>query len=254
MPIRGLLIDLEGVLYQNGRVIEGAIETIRNLQATGTAFRFLTNTTTISRNRVVSAMTDMGFDVDAAAVFTPAIAAGQFLEARNIRRVHLAAPMELAEDFKSFEQVEENPEAIILGDLHTAFTWQRLDGIFRMLQGGAMLIALHKNRYCRRGEALSLDIGPFVAALEYATRRSALVMGKPDTAFFSSAVENLTLPAGDVMMIGDDMDADIGGALRAGLRAVQVRTGKYNPDDQERDGPQPEARIGSIRDISSLLA
>jgi len=55
-------------------------------------------------------------------------------------------------------------------------------------------------------------------------------------------------------MIGDDMDADIGGALRAGLRAVQVRTGKYNPDDQERDGPQPEARIGSIRDISSLLA
>ncbi|MBT4464543.1 MAG: TIGR01458 family HAD-type hydrolase, partial [Rhodospirillaceae bacterium] len=169
MPIRGLLIDLEGVLYQNGRAIEGAVETIRNLQATGTAFRFLTNTTTISRNRVVSAMTDMGFDVDAAAVFTPAIAAGQFLEARNIRRVHLAAPMELAEDFKSFEQVEENPEAIILGDLHTAFTWQRLDGIFRMLQGGAMLIALHKNRYCRRGEALSLDIGPFVAALEYAT-------------------------------------------------------------------------------------
>ncbi|MBT4086854.1 MAG: HAD hydrolase-like protein [Alphaproteobacteria bacterium] len=67
-------------------------------------------------------------------------------------------------------------------------------------------------------------------------------------------MENLTLPAGDVMMIGDDMDADIGGALRAGLRAVQVRTGKYNPDDQERDGPQPEARIGSIRDISSLLA
>ena len=56
------------------------------------------------------------------------------------------------------------------------------------------------------------------------------------------------------MMIGDDMDADIGGALRAGLRAVQVRTGKYNPDDPERDGPQPEARIDSIRDISSLLA
>ena len=253
MSVRGLLIDLEGVLYLNGAAIDGAADALRRVRSRGLSLRFLTNTTTTNRARVVASMEAMGFDVAAAEVLTPAIAAGGFLAARGVTRIHLAAAADLAEDFDSFQQVQENPEAVVLGDLHTGFTWQRLDGLFAMLRDGAELVALHKNRYCRRGGSLSLDLGPFVAALEYAARRSAHVMGKPNAAFFASALADLGLPAAAVMMVGDDMDADIGGALESGLRAVQVRTGKYVTEDERRPGPQPETRIGSIADLPLLL-
>jgi len=108
--------------------------------------------------------------------------------------------------------------------------------------------------HCRRGEHLALDLGPFVAALEYAADTQALVVGKPSGPFFLSAVEQMKLKPGDVIMIGDDIKADIGGALAAGLRAVQVETGKYGPRDREHPDIHPSGRIASIAELPGWLA
>ena len=253
MTVRGLLLDLEGVLYQEGEVIPGALEAIGAMAESGLTLRFLTNTTVRPRSGIVDRMRAMGFDAEPAQIFTPALAAGHLLSQAGIHRLHLAAPLALAEDFAGFELVGENADAVVIGDLHTDFTWERLDGLFRMVLGGAQLVALHRNRFCRRGGRLSLDLGPFVAALEYATGIDAVVAGKPSQRFFSSAVENMALEPGEVVMVGDDIEADIGGALAAGLRAVQVKTGKYSPRDDRHPRGRPSARLPSIADLPRWL-
>ncbi|HYA80225.1 MAG TPA: HAD hydrolase-like protein, partial [Methylocystis sp.] len=78
----------------------------------------------------------------------------------------------------------------------------------------------------------SLDAGPFIAALEYASNREAQVLGKPARMFFDLAVEGLQRPAENAAMIGDDAEADVGGAMAAGLMGVLVRTGKYRPGQE----------------------
>jgi len=254
MTARGLLLDLEGVLYQEKAAIPGALETIRCLTERGLALRFLTNTTTQPRREIVARMQAMGFEVEPVQVFTPALAAGHLLARDGIRRLHLAAPPSLAEDFGAFDLVDDRPEAVVMGDLHTGFTWQRLDGLFRMLLDGARLVALHRNRFCRRGEHLALDLGPFVAALEYAAGTEALTVGKPSEPFFMSAVEDMGLDRGEVVMVGDDIEADIGGALAAGLRAVQVQTGKYSPRDDDHPTVNASGRVPSIADLPRWLA
>ncbi len=254
MMVRGLLLDLEGVLYQEGEVIPGALEAIRSVAERGLTLRFLTNTTIRPRGEIVARMQAMGFDVEPAQVFTPALAAGHVLAREGVRRLHLAAPPALAEDFAAFELVDEEPEAVVMGDLHTGFTWERLDGLFRMLLDGARLVALHRNRFCRRGAHLALDLGPFVAALEYAASTEALVVGKPSEPFFSSAVEDMGLDRSDVVMVGDDIEADIGGALAAGLKAVQVQTGKYSPRDDDHPRVHASGRVPSIADLPRWLA
>ena len=64
---------------------------------------------------------------------------------------------------------------------------------------------------------------PFAAALEFASERKAVICGKPDPAFFKSGLSALDIPAEHVVMVGDDIVSDVGGAQAAGIRGVQVR-------------------------------
>lgn len=204
----GVLLDLEGVLYQDGRPIDGAIDAVAALRDRGLAIRFLTNTTTRPRGDIHATMLAMGFKAARGDIFSPAMAAGSFLKDAGVTRIHLAA----------------------------------------------RLVALHKNRYCQRGDGRALDLGPFVAALEYAADIEADVMGKPSPAFFAMALASLGLAAGDVVMVGDDIEADIGGAQGAGLRAVQVETGKYSAQDLRHARIAPDGRIPSITGLPAFMA
>jgi len=65
------------------------------------------------------------------------------------------------------------------------------------------LIAIHKGRYYSRGDGLAMGPGPFVSALEYATGKTACVLGKPEKSFFHSALEGLNCEPHEVVMIGD---------------------------------------------------
>ncbi len=254
MALRGVLLDLEGVLYQDGRPIDGAIGAVAALRESGIAIRFLTNTTTRPRRDIRASMHAMGFDAALDDIFSPAMAARRFLESAGVTRIHLAARQGLAEDFEGFTLVEDNPEVVVIGDLHSDFSWRRVNRLYGMLRGGARLVALHKNRYCRREDGLALDLGPFVVALEYAAAVEAEIMGKPSPAFFVMALASLGLAAGDVVMVGDDIEADIGGAQDAGLRAVQVETGKYSALDLSHPRIAPHGRIPSVAGLPAFMA
>ena len=251
--MRGLLLDLEGVLYEGDTPIPQVAEALDISAKSGIEIRYLTNTTTSPRRAIVDRLISMGFDLSAEHVFTPGIAACKLLRKRNLKRVHLAAAPELAEDFSDFERVDDRPEAIILGDLYRAFDWDRLNALFQMMQQGALLVALHKNRYCRRDGEIALDLGPFVAALDYAAGVQAEIVGKPSKLFFNLALADLGLDAASVAMVGDDVEADIGGAGQAGLTTIQVRTGKFTPKDEDHPSIRPDHLIDSAADLPSLL-
>ena len=253
MALRGLLLDLEGVLYQEDAAIPGAVEAVLDLQDRGLELRGLTNTTTRPRREIAARLKGLGIPLGTEALFTPPVAAARALEAEGLRRLHLAAAPPLAEDFAGFELVDERPEAVVLGDLYRDFTWERLNGLFGFLRDGAKLIALHKNRVSRRGAEIALDLGPFVAALEYASGQEALVVGKPARAFFELALADLGLAAGAVAMVGDDIEADIGGAQAAGLLAVQVETGKFTAADRDHPRVRPDLRVPSIAALPAQL-
>ena len=256
MRAKGLLLDLEGVLYQDGSVLNGAVEALQSLKEADIQIRYLTNTTTRCRRQIVERIQGYGIGVSEDEVFSPAIATRFFLESKSLTSLFLATESDLLEDFRGFELDSKTPEAVIMGDIHTRFNWATLDHIFALVQSGVCLIALHKNRYCRRDGHISLDLGPFVTAIEYASGVEAIVMGKPDAGFFHMALRDLDLPHSDVVMVGDDPYSDIGGARSAGIRAVQVKTGKYKPlvyGEGSGEAPEPDALIGSIADLPALL-
>ena len=102
-------------------------------------------------------------------------------------------------------------------------------------------------------DGLSLDVGPFVAALEYAASTEAFVVGKPAPAFFASALDGTGVAAAEAAMVGDDIESDVGGALHAGMAGILVRTGKFREESVRATGIRPTATIDSIADLPGLL-
>jgi len=255
MRVKAVLLDLEGVLYEGDRPIEGAVAAVDRLRDMGLALRYLTNTTTRSRAGVAQRLERLGLTLGAEMLFTPLAAARRLLIEREARRIRLAAPPSAAEDFAGLELVSSGPvDAVVIGDLYKAFDWDLLNELFVLLRDGARLVALHKNRYCRREGGIGLDVGPFVAALEYAANIDAMVVGKPSAAFFQLALDDLGVAAAEAVMVGDDIAADIGGAQGAGMQAVQVKTGKYTAADLDHPTVRPDFRIKSIVALPEFLA
>jgi HAD superfamily hydrolase (TIGR01458 family) len=252
--IRALLLDLDGVLYVEDRAIAGARETVARLRASGLALRFVTNTTSRSHGHTVGKLRRLGFDVAPEELLTPARLAVSHCLAHGRRRALLVMNDEVKEDFG--ELVEDDVgqvEVVIVGDLADAFGYTVLNRAFRAVMEGAELVALQKNRYWMRADGLSLDVGPFVSALEYATGRDAIVVGKPARAFFELVLHDLGVQASVAAMVGDDVETDVGGALAAGLAGVLVRTGKYRQAQVHASGVTPTTTIDSIADMPALL-
>jgi HAD superfamily hydrolase (TIGR01458 family) len=252
--VRGLLLDLDGVLYVEGRPIPGATGVVDELRSSRLALRFVTNTTSRSRAQTLTKLARLGFAVTPEELITPAVLAVSHCLRHDRCRALLLMNEDVKEDFADLiEDDGTQADAVIVGDLGEAFRYDVLNRAFRAVSAGAELVALQKNRYWLREDGLSLDVGPFVAALEYATRREAIVMGKPSRAFFDLVLTDMGIEPAAAAMVGDDVETDVGGALSAGLAGVLVRTGKFTPEALRESGIEPSATIDSIADLPELL-
>lgn len=250
----GILLDLDGVVYVGDAAVPGAAETVAWLSREGVPSLFVTNTTSRPRTAIVEQLRRMGIPASPSQILSPAVATVAWLQREGIGRPALFVPDATASEFARLDPLptsaEEGADAVVVGDLGSRWDFATLNRAFRLLMGNpdAPLIALGMTRYWRADDGLRLDVGGFVRALEYATGRTAVVLGKPDPAFYGTAVDALHLRPGQAVMVGDDIRTDVEGAQRAGLTGVLVRTGKFSPSDLS-SGVSPDAVLDSIADL-----
>jgi HAD superfamily hydrolase (TIGR01458 family) len=252
-----ILLDIDGVLHVSGEPIAGAGEAVAALRADGHRLRFVTNNTTRSRERLAGELRALGIRVDAAEVTTTALAAAALLEGKRVLALTVAA---VRDDLDArLELVEDGADVVLVGgadetdESGRVFSYENLNGAFAALEDGASLVCLHRNRWWQTSRGPLLDSGAFVAGLEYAAGVEAELVGKPSRAYFESALAELGADSSDAVMVGDDVEADIGGAKAAGLRAVLVRTGKFRESALSAAEPQPDAVLDSIADVPGFL-
>jgi len=249
--IKGVLIDLDGVVHQRGAAIPGSIEAISKLRELNLDFRFVTNTTRLPLRLVAGELEKAGVFAERSHVFTPALAARAYIEDHHLDPYFLTSTA-LKEDFASLKSGRRR--AVVLADAYTEFSYANLNEAFRLIEQGAEFLALATNRSFRDAdEQLSLDVGGFVACLEYASNRKAHVLGKPSPDFFRMAVTHMSLAPANAVMIGDDAEFDVSAAIKAGLRGILVRTGKYKPGAEDGVDPKPDAVAQNLLEAIDLI-
>jgi len=250
--VSGLLIDIDGVLCVDDTLLPGVASSLQWLRAEQIPFRFITNTTRFSRRALREKLNGLGVQATEPEIFSACAVAARWLAEQKLSRLHLLLPQQAMADFSNFDCSSKKPDAVVVGDLGDAFTFERLNTAFRFLKNGARLIALQKNRFWMTRNSLTLDVGAFVAALEYAAETEATLIGKPNSAYFQMAVTDMGLQAENVMMIGDDLFSDISGGKMAGLQTALVRTGKFQQEQLEIAKLQPTYILDSIAELPTL--
>ncbi|MEA3275083.1 MAG: TIGR01458 family HAD-type hydrolase [Pseudomonadota bacterium] len=249
-----ILFDLDGVLYQGDEPVPGAAEALDWVRARAIPHLYLTNTSSRPRSAIAEKLAHMGMEVHEEEILTPPVAARTWLRQRNVKDLVLLVPEATRAEFSGLPELPADREtgagAVIVGDLGKGWDFPTLNRAFRLLmeQPPPYLIALGMTRYWRAPEGLRLDAAPFVVALQHATGVEPLVLGKPAQPFFEAALTAVGAPAQDTLMIGDDIRGDVGGAQRAGIRGLLVRTGKFRPQDLAGD-IKPDAVLESVADL-----
>lgn len=252
---RAVLADVDGTLLDNDRAIRGAAAAVDALRRAGIRVAAITNTTRRPRIATAEALRRSGIDLDDDEVFVPAALARARIVESGATRAMLLVPDGCRPDFAGIREDDEAPDWVVVGDLGLGFGYDRLNQAFRALRSGARLLALHKNRFwdAGAGRGWSLDAGPFVAALEYATGISAEVVGKPSPDFFRLAARAIGVPPAEVLVVGDGIVNDVEGAASAGCATALVRTGSFRADDLVSASIRPGLVLGSIADLPAAL-
>ena len=244
-------------MHVSGQPIPGGAAAVRQLRDAGHRLRFVTNNTILSRAALAAELRQLGLELDDDELQTTARAAVHALRGKRVLALTMAT---LVDDLEGLELVGEGADAVLLGgadespeETGRVFSYVNLARAFSELEAGADLYCLHKNRWWQTARGPMLDTGAFVAGLEYATGVEATVLGKPSPAYFAAALEAIDADPEMAWMVGDDLETDIAGAQRFGLRTALVRTGKFRPDELERSTVTPDVVVSSIAELPDWL-
>ena len=248
--VRALVLDVDGVILRAGRPIPGAAEALRDLDARGIPYRILTNSGDRSRAARAELFAGLGLPIPAARIVTSISVAAAYTAARHAGQALyvIAAPDALTEfagqrllDAAEADAPGARVAAVVIADAGDELSYRNLDRAFRLVRGGARLLAAHRTLWWLTSRGPTLDVGAFVAGLERATGTRATVLGKPAPFGFRAAAHQLAaelaargepgLPRQATAMVGDDVGWDVLAARRAGLRGVLVLSGRHGPDD-----------------------
>jgi HAD superfamily hydrolase (TIGR01458 family) len=256
-PVHGVLLDVDGVLHVGWRVVPGAEAALAALERAGMPSRLLTNTTTVSRASLGRRLRDLGLPVVDEALITAPLATAAYLRRRHPgARCYVIAKGDVADDLRAAgvdlvaDEGDPVADVVVIAGAEEELTYERLNRAFRLLVGGAKLVAMHRNRAWRTDEGLTLDSGPFVRALEEAAGVRATTVGKPSLGFFRQGVRALGLQPAEVVMVGDDAVNDLAPARRLGMRTVLVRTGKPVGEEEMRSA---DLTLDSIAGLPEAL-
>jgi HAD superfamily hydrolase (TIGR01458 family) len=268
---QGLLIDIDGVLAVSWQALRGAPGALSRLRAAGVPFRLVTNTTSRTRAAIADALcaTKLPVKVDEI-VSAPAATAAYLRSTYPGGRCLLLSAGSVVDDLEGVPTVSMAPDgtvagtagkkaspaglsAVVIGGAGPEFTYEAVCALFELVLEGVPLVAMHRNRSWKTSDGIQLDSGAYLTAIEEATGVQATVLGKPDPAFFKAGLDELDLPAGDVAVVGDDINVDVLAAQDVGLTGVLVKTGKFRPERLERSDRKPDVVLDSFADVPSWL-
>lgn len=227
---RAFLLDGDGTLYAGHAPLPGAQAFLIALRESSLPYLLLTNNATRTPEQVANSMAAMGIPIPASHVYTSSEATAAWLNGHYppTARVLLVgeAGIRTALLDAGFPLVEDHREAdVVVTALDRQVTYAKLAAAALAIRRGCSFIATNPDRSIPTERGLEPGAGAILAFLEAATDVSPILIGKPQPAFFHSALARMGAKASETVVVGDRYETDILGGAQAGLFTAAVLTG-----------------------------
>lgn len=255
-----VIFDLDGVIQMGEEVPGGAVELIERLRAEGLHLRFLTNDGVNTRAIRSEMLRRHGLEVDPGHIHTGASLAARYVREKGAGPVLALCGQPALQEFDGLELVQEKARIVVVGDFFDHYDVDLLRGAYHSIEQGADLVAIHRKRtWPNQGKRL-IDIGFWVAGLEYCSERPAAIVAKPAAYSYRTVMHDAGFRARDTIMISDELAPDLEGAVRCGIRSVHFTPGNEGTPpglsvarDYEELHDRIEALVGAAHRSTSAL-
>ena len=255
--VKLFLLDMDGTFYLGDRLIDGSLDFIDRVRATGRDFLFLTNNSSHNAAFYVEKLKKMGLVIPRKKVMTSGEATCEKLkELYPGRRAFVLGNEFLLEEFAEagIEVDMQRPEIVVIG-FDTTLDYKKLQAVCDFVRAGLPYIATHPDFNCPTETGFMPDIGAIMAFIEASTgRRPDLVVGKPNTGIVEAVLRRTGLKTDELAMVGDRLYTDIETGLRSGMLSILVMSGETTPDMLAAAERKPDLVFDRLGDMNALLS
>lgn len=255
--VKLFLLDMDGTFYLGDRLIDGSLDFIDRVRATGRDFLFLTNNSSHNAAFYVEKLKKMGLVIPREKVMTSGEATCEKLkELYPGRRAFVLGNEFLLEEFAEagIEVDMQRPEIVVIG-FDTTLDYKKLQAVCDFVRAGLPYIATHPDFNCPTETGFMPDIGAIMAFIEASTgRRPDLVVGKPNTGIVEAVLRRTGLKTDELAMVGDRLYTDIETGLRSGMLSILVLSGETTPDMLAAAERKPDLVFDRLADMNALLS
>ncbi|MDR7521284.1 MAG: HAD-IIA family hydrolase [Armatimonadota bacterium] len=254
---RAFLFDMDGVLYRGDRPLPGARDLLADLDRRGIPYAMVTNNTTRTPRQYVRHLAAMGIRAHARRIVTAAEAAAAYLRKTlppGSRVLVIGEPAFRRTIARAgFVPAWDQVAAVVVG-LDRRLTYRKLAAAVQALVAGAAFVAANPDPLLPMPDRVIPGSGAIVAALQYASGRRAVVVGKPRPLLLREAAARIGARPHEAAMVGDQLSTDMAAGRAAGLFAILVQSGVAGVRPALRRGPRPDLTVRDLRELRRWLA
>jgi len=246
-----ILIDFDGVINLGGKPTEDAYDFLNFLITNNIPSYIISNSTLKIGSEIAAFLkrNSLPFQIPC---MTTVDATIKYLKSKKIK-ISIYCNKNVKQYFNEFI-TEDNPDAVVIGDLGNNWNYEILNEIFNKVLNGAEIIAMQMNKYWIKKDKPELDAGAFISAIEFASSKKAFVIGKPSPMYFREALKLLGFSEDSkFIMIGDDIDNDIDGAQKSGGKGILIYTGKTTRKIADNSKIKPGWAVNHLSEIKEIL-
>ncbi len=251
---RGILCDMDGVIYHGSRILPGTLDFIAWLRSAHIPFLFLTNSSERSPRELSEKLHRMGVDIEESHFYTSAMATAAFLASQTpggsayvIGQPGLINALYDA----GFSTNDVNPDYVVVGET-PMYTYETIKKAVSLVRKGAKLIGTNPDLTGPAESGIIPACGALVAPIELATGVKAYFVGKPNPLMMRTGLRLLGCLREAALIVGDRMDTDIISGIESGIETVLVLSGVTQRDDLARFGFRPSHILDHVGQLAGL--
>jgi HAD superfamily hydrolase (TIGR01457 family) len=257
--IRAFVIDMDGVLWEGERPLPGLETFFAALRELNRRFILATNNASKTPEQYVDKLARMGVRVTRDEILTSAQATALYLRSQTPNGAWVYA---IGEDgvlnalreqgFELCDLYDVSARYVVCG-MDRRLTWDKLATATLNIRAGALFVGTNPDLTLPTERGFTHGNGAILACLQAATGRAPIIVGKPEPLMYQQALAQLNADPATTVAIGDRLETDILGAVRAGLKTILVLSGISTREQLNEVDYHPTWVMDSIGDVARAL-
>ncbi|MEJ5313355.1 MULTISPECIES: HAD-IIA family hydrolase [Anaerolinea] len=254
--IRGLILDMDGVLWRGKEPLLNLQEFFSQMEMLGIQVVLATNNATKSVSQYLEKLSRYGVTLHPEQIVNSAMSAAYYLKKQfpDGGPVFVVGEQGLIDTLQEagFYPAEENVLAVVAG-LDRTLTYPKLSRACQLIRDGALFIGTNPDKSFPSPQGLTPGAGAVLAFLETGSDVKPIITGKPQPFLFELALRRMGLEPSVVLTVGDRLDTDILGAQNAGCATAAVLTGVSTLEEIQQWTPPVDLILENLSDLIPLL-